>query len=158
MPTWTPFEIATIPPDKRELFKLAHAGVMPIVFLNSRYQVNVVAFNHPTFGKVAHLSIKALDKSASHDWRDFQRIKNEIVGPECEAIEIYPAESRLVDGANQYHLWAFQSYQVPLGFNERLVAEGCSNGAVQRPFEDGSRPDDLLTADEVDAKIGTLYR
>jgi len=28
-----------------------------------------------------------------------------IVGEEHEAFEVYPAESRLVDTANQYHLW-----------------------------------------------------
>jgi hypothetical protein len=36
-----------------------------------------------------------------HDWRDLQRIKNQLVGPECEAVELYPAESRKVDTANQ---------------------------------------------------------
>jgi hypothetical protein len=43
-----------------------------------------------------------LDGQAIHDWRELQRIKNEIVGDEIEAVELYPAESRLLDTANWY--------------------------------------------------------
>lgn len=46
---------------------------------------------------------------------DAQRIKNELLGDEYEACELYPAESRLVDGANQFHLWAING-QFPFGF------------------------------------------
>lgn len=86
-----------------------------------------------------HLSIRNQDRSARHDWRDFQRIKNQLAGPKWEAVEIYPAESRLVDGANQYHLWCFQ-FQFGIGFQRRLVAnaaqsELASPGSVQRDFE-----------------------
>jgi hypothetical protein len=56
--------------------------------------------------KTVHLSIKRFDRGPVRDWRHLQQIKNEVVGPEAEAFEIFPAESRLVDTANQYHLWA----------------------------------------------------
>lgn len=90
-----------------------------------------------------HLSIKSQDRSIRHDWRDFQRIKNQLCGPEWEAMEIYPAESRLVDGANQYHLWCFP-FNLGIGFNRRLVMDQetsekafpMAKGAVQRPFEE----------------------
>lgn len=52
-----------------------------------------------------HLSIRHQQRKAIRDWRHFQRIKNELVGKQREAIEIFPPESLLVDGANQYHLW-----------------------------------------------------
>ena len=52
-----------------------------------------------------HLDIHRLDGGTCKEWRDFQQIKNELVGPEFEALELFPAESRLVDTANQYHLW-----------------------------------------------------
>ena len=89
-----------------------------------------------------HLSIRNADRSARHDWRDFQRIKNQLAGPEWEAVEIYPAESRLVDAANQYHLWCFQ-FTFGIGFARRLVlrqAQGDiafphAKGAVQRDPE-----------------------
>ena len=67
-----------------------------------------------------HLSIKKIDRSAVHNWSHMQRIKNELVGDEHEAIELYPAESRLVNMANQYHLWvlANKEFSFPFGFAE----------------------------------------
>src|SRR6187402_3694185 len=44
-----------------------------------------------------HLDIRRLDGGPCNDWRNFQQIKNELVGPEYEAVELFPAESRLVD-------------------------------------------------------------
>lgn len=69
---------------------------------------------------------------------------NELAGPEMEGLQLFPAESRLVDGANQYHVWILKGSKVPIGFAERLVSEGdCGIGVDQRPFEDDSRPQDL---------------
>lgn len=63
------------------------------------------------------LSIKRLDREPARDFRHLQQIKNEIMGPEREAIEIFPRESRLVDGSNQTHLWVFAAgVEVPIGF------------------------------------------
>lgn len=123
---------------------------------NNRYDVGVYRGGEPDgpLGQWIHLSIKDHDRSARHDWRDLQRIKNELVGPECDAIEIYPAESRLVDAANQYHLFVFLEAKIPLGFTERFVAEGTSTRlpkAQQRPFE--LRPADCLTGAEYDAYV-----
>lgn len=103
------------------------------VYLNSRYQV---ALRRLDKGMI-HLSIKRLDREPIHDWRDLQEIKNMLTNPECEAVEIYPAESRRVDSANQYHLWVFtdQAYRVPFGFSERLVSSSEQGGSKQRPLE-----------------------
>lgn len=54
-----------------------------------------------------HLSLRTVENDTRHDWRDMQRIKTELLGPDWEAIELYPAESRVVDTANQYHLFCF---------------------------------------------------
>jgi hypothetical protein len=94
------------------------------VFLNDTYQVNVRVMEKTYHGMpVVWLSIKRIDKEACHDWRDFQEIKNQLVGPECEAVELYPAESRVVDTANQYHLWvvADPKFRWPLGFRHGAV-------------------------------------
>ena len=56
-------------------------------------------------GHITYLSIKRHDREPIHDWRDLQEIKNQIVGREHLAYEIYPPESLLYDTANQYHLW-----------------------------------------------------
>jgi len=85
---------------------------------NDIYLVRV--FSHPPF---IQLDISRKDEQPCENWRHFQQIKNELVGAEFEAVELYPAESRLVDTANQYHLWivADQKYRFPFGFHHRLV-------------------------------------
>lgn len=72
-----------------------------------------------------HLSIRRFDKAACRDWRHFQWIKNEICGAEREAIEVFPAESRLMDASNQYHLWVYPDGEsVPVGSRSgRAVAD-----------------------------------
>jgi hypothetical protein len=85
-----------------------------------------------------HLSIKRRDREPIGDWRVMQEIKNAIVGPEREAAELYPAESRLVDTANQYHLWVLpEGDRFSFGFDSRFVldAHECPiPGAKQRPL------------------------
>lgn len=68
-------------------------------------------------GRFLHLSIKRNDRGVVHDWRDLQRIKSELCGPEAEGVELYPAESRVVDMANQYHLWVFTKNKIGFGFS-----------------------------------------
>lgn len=139
---WTPFREVTTASPPPEI------GAQ-VVVENSRYMVFIRLLKHPRYGEVCHLSIKTHDKAAYHDWRDFQRIKDEICGPEFEAVEIYPQARYLVDTSNQYHLWVFLEHRLELGFTERLVAEGSWENSVQRPFEADNRPPDLLTADEL---------
>jgi hypothetical protein len=55
-----------------------------------------------------------------------QQIKNELIGPEHEALELFPAESRLINISNEFHLWAHPTsgYRFPFGFcAERCVVE-----------------------------------
>lgn len=113
------------------------------VYMNDLYQVNAQLVAAP-FGAVAGdvmwLSIKRRDKAPVHDWRELQAVKNLIIGPEHEGFEVYPAESRLVDTANQYHLWVFldPKFRLPVGFREREVMgadQAAAIGATQRDFE-----------------------
>jgi hypothetical protein len=82
------------------------------------------------------LSIHRLDRAPCRDWRDFYQIKCELLGPECEAVELYPAAARLVDAANEYHLIGSSdpTWRFPFGFQERLVLETPGGKAKQRPF------------------------
>ena len=96
------------------------------VWANDLYSVVV---EHSELGW-AYMTIKRLDRHAIRDWRHLQSIKNECVGPEREAFEIFPAESRLMDTANQYHLW--------------VLPEGQS-------LDVGERGRQLATADEIRA-------
>jgi len=154
-PEWTPFELSYLAEDAE------HVRINGVPWLNSRWQVwireNVpTGFPDPTDPEkrllVTHLSIKRHDRDVvlGKDWRDFQRIKNELCGEECEAFEIYPGEDRLVDTANQYHLWVLPSgLNFPIGYSERLVSEETRDQARQRPFEDDAKPDDLKSEEEM---------
>lgn len=114
------------------------------IWINDEYQVNIDKSPQHAFPHMIiwHVSIKRRDKAPLHDWRDLQMIKNLLCGPEVEAVELYPAESRLVDTANQYHLWAFISdsrgkpVRLPFGWNERAVSEAELDGSKQRRFKE----------------------
>lgn len=114
------------------LVAMAALSVAGTAFENDVYRV----LRHEIPGGMVHLTINRLDKSAVHDWRDYQEIKNQLVGPECEAIELYPAESRLVDNANQFHLWCWldPTFRVPVGYRDRAVSCISTGTTQQRPF------------------------
>ena len=160
-PRWTPFVPAdALPMSEANLREMATNFGLPIdqmreymenerkasnIVLNSIYQVDVRDCDPvPGWPKMKWLSIKRIDRKPIGDerFRDFQRIKNELVGPECEAVELYPAESRLVDTANQYHLWAVvePAHQFPFGFGERVTSyKPKLGGAVQKPHDEGEQ-------------------
>jgi len=108
------------------------------VYCNSVYQVVKRRQESNTdFPALIWLSIKRKDKAPIRDWRDFQDIKNELVGKYYEGVELYPAESRKVDMANQYHLWIIDDikFRFPFGFNDRIVISNVgdyADGAKQR--------------------------
>ncbi len=92
--------------------------------------------------RLTWLSIKRHDRKPIRDWRDLQRIKNDVVGEDCEAVELFPASSRLVDSANQYHLWALPlGERWPLGFQTRFVTDTVTPemNIGQRPLGDDDR-------------------
>lgn len=79
-------------------------------FVNGHYSVQVS--DEPTpFGVVVHLWIRRHDGERIRTWAALQRIKTEIVGPERVAVEVFPAESELVDAANMFHLWVLPEGQ-----------------------------------------------
>lgn len=146
---WMPLVPAKSAPNKvqdRELQTLVQ-GLAEMdgttIWMNDRYTVARREQSAPGVPSLVHLSIRSNDHSAIRDWRDMQRIKNELIGPEEEAVELYPAESRLCDTSNQFHIWCFKGVVWPFGFSERLVGYPESgSGAVQRKWEEGSEPAD----------------
>lgn len=150
IPDWTPFQRAYSTPESREFHKKKF-GEIPEqeCWRNSCYQVTVERDVPNGFGVhgVIWLSIKITAGSRyRHDWRDFQRIKNELCGNECDAIEVYPRESNLHDTADQYHLWVFpESMPLPIGFLNRHVSEQHpGHTGSQRRWIKESRPTDLM--------------
>jgi hypothetical protein len=89
-------------------------------------------------GYVRQILIRRKDLGPLVDWRDKQAIKNQIAGPESEAIEIFPAESRVVDNQNWTHLWLQDGgARFPFGFP---VGSRVTQGDGQRPAGERSDP------------------
>jgi hypothetical protein len=108
------------------------------VWFNDTYNVTVRRFHKdPVFssrsGGMVQIGICSFDGTARHDWRDFQAIKNQLAGEECEALELYPAESRLLDPSNYYTLWCFPGVRrLNIGQPERKVRDADAAWAPQR--------------------------
>jgi len=88
------------------------------VWKNNVYIVQVVP--HKTeWGHVMQLMIRRNDEAPVRDWLDLQRIKNEILGEQRTAVEVFPAQGELVDHANLYHLWVLpEGFELPFGMRE----------------------------------------
>jgi hypothetical protein len=110
------------------------ATITQEMWSNDRYVCHVRRFDS---GAVAHISYRRQDRKPARDWRDAQRIKNELAGEHTWAMEVYPDEDHLVDGANQYHLWCLPPGVVPpFGFHQGrevgTAEQAAAIGAVQR--------------------------
>lgn len=117
---WTPLERAVNDP------------LSPGTVLYGNEQVTVSVREDPQGAKL--ISYHYRDRAPIRDWRIGMRIKDEIGGPDWEAIEQYPAQSRLVDESNEYWITAF-----PPG---HLMHEVLSNNGMQKRS--------VMTQDEID--------
>lgn len=104
------------PTLEEKLFWIEHAIAKMTslqIFENEIYSVQV-RDNHPFI----QLTIERRDLQPCRDWKHLQQIKNELIGPEHEAVELFPAESRLIDAGNQYHMWVHSdpTYRFSVGW------------------------------------------
>lgn len=164
---WVPLrrlEENEIDPRVRALAEAAGVRAEQEWWVNPRYQVRVryVPFDGEPEGTrdgLVHLSINAHDRSPMRNWRHLQQMKNEVMGEDRTAVEIFPPEDHLTDTSNQYHLWVLPAdVDLPFGFEERFVSteqdvEEFNSGrgnptgkGRQEPWEPGlttgRRPDD----------------
>lgn len=101
-------------------------------WINDMYVVSV-----DRSGEIGHISIRRQDRGHAKDWRHFQQIKNELFGNEREAVELYPAESRVVDTVNQFHLWVLpEGFTVPCGFRHGIKSVETFLNSKQRAFDE----------------------
>jgi hypothetical protein len=83
------------------------AGGQPIeLWISDRYECTVRTFPVGNVS-VRHLSINREDRRPVRNWRHLQQIKNEVCGGLWTGVEYFPPEDRLIDSANQYHLFCF---------------------------------------------------
>lgn len=70
------------------------------------------------WGIVEHACIRNAEAS-DIPWAEKQRIKRELFGKWTTAIEVFPADDRLVDQANMYHLWILpDGFPLPFGIHQ----------------------------------------
>jgi len=129
--------------DDKQLRDMVAAMSKEKIYRNDLYQVAID--KNPPHGFAGAiiwwLSIKRTDKEPILDWRDMQAIKNQLCGEEVEMIQLFPAESRLVDGANQWHFFAFMKMggkrnpRLPLGWTVRYVDDRKPGMGKQRPHD-----------------------
>lgn len=138
---WQPLVWAELPQTRGKL--MPNVGPHGVGWINALYTVQVRSFPYPEpWGRVIHLSITNRDRSARRDWRHFQKIKNQLAGPEWTAVEIYPPESCLTDEANSFHLFCFEARCLPFMWEKRSI---CVNTpGSQRPFAHGDAPEDVV--------------
>ena len=80
-------------------------------FVNDIYVVLVFYF----VGGTVRLTI--MDENKRHDWTDYQRIKDTLLGEDWEGVEIFPARRLVVDRINAYHLWC-RPYPFKIGWRD----------------------------------------
>lgn len=137
---WQPMRKGTLNPASPMAQEASRGLTHYYAYRNPRLRVTgVEAWGNDLYNGVlvwfddgsGHFSFKRQDRAAVRDWRHVQSIKNEIAGPDREAVEIYPPESQLVDGANEYHLWILPPGQIcQLGFRNREI--GPANDTYDR--------------------------
>ena len=87
---------------------------------NNIYVVLIRPFVDENGAKVVHLAIRTASQ-LEPPWRDMQRIKNELFGPEATAVQVMPPHSELIDEADMYHMWVL-SERMPFSLFYRSAA------------------------------------
>jgi hypothetical protein len=83
-------------------------------------QFRVMFFHRQTeWGLVEHLMITQHNGNKINDhWATLQQIKNELMGSDRLAVEVYPPTTELTDDMNAYHLWVLPvGFKLPFGLN-----------------------------------------
>lgn len=88
-------------------------------YVNNYYCV-MISHENTEWGEVQHLWIRnEASTPIRNHWATLQRIKNELIGSELVAVEVYPKVSELVDQANMYHLWVMpQGVELPFNLQQ----------------------------------------
>lgn len=115
-----PWERRDTPPEAMVRYERDADHFRPYGFLNNRYSVQI-SDEATDWGLVIHLWIRRHDGEMVRSWADMQRIKNELVGEERVALEVFPATSQLIDNANIAHLWVLpEGFSLPFSLKKSI--------------------------------------
>jgi len=80
-------------------------------------------FVRTDLGVVTHLMIRSVADAGrgiglEPSWQDLQRIKNELCGPDTEAVQVYPRQGDVIDQVDMYHLFVLPpAWPLPFGLH-----------------------------------------
>ena len=116
-----PWEKRDTPDElRRQWVKDTSIRWQQVSYVNNRYSVQCSTVRTEAFGDVIHLWIRRHVNEPARSWPDLMRIKNELVGEDRIAIEVYPAAVDVVDQAHMTHLWVLgEGIILPFGLKGR---------------------------------------
>ena len=79
-----------------------------------RYLVQVLETLAP-WGFARHMKVQRADGKPGISWDELQRLKDEYLGPDVLAVELYPPTNRVVNDLNMRHLWEVPEHVLPIG-------------------------------------------
>ncbi len=112
---WGEWEEREITDDQRRDYPVAENVYR--TFLNNRFHVQIYRIE-TGWGEVLQLTVGRHGDLGQPSWSELQRIKNELIGRERVAVQVFPAESHLVDQADLLHLWVLpKGFELPFGLH-----------------------------------------
>lgn len=120
-----------MPVDPELLVRFPAVRNVVRVVRNDFYVVQWFEF-YSDLGMMIHLAIRSIKGAGKQygiepPWRDLQRIKNEVVGPGFEAVQVCPKQHHLIDHVDMYHLFVLPlEWPLPFGLHREngFVREG----------------------------------
>lgn len=89
------------------------------IFENGWLVVNVRTAHPPSLKFPVDHAFFRTTTFAELNWKEKQRVKDELFGADRTAIEIFPRQADLVDAINMYHLWVFPAgFKFPFGLSD----------------------------------------
>jgi hypothetical protein len=83
------------------------------VYQNNRFTAMVDDNSRTTKGKATKVYVSPHNAGRDVFFKDLQRIKNEIFGPQALAVQYFPREEELVDTVNVYWLFVYPEGVLP---------------------------------------------
>lgn len=80
-----------------------------------RYRTQVLECLAP-WGTTQHLVVERHDGRDGIPWDDLQELKDECLGTDVLAVELYPPAANVVNEVNRRHLWTVPPAVLPIGF------------------------------------------
>ncbi len=92
------------------------------IWVNSRFLAVVAHRIDPMFGEIDHVMVQNAKGGKDVMWADLQSIKNDLFGEERVALQVFPAESNLVNKTHTYHIHVLSESESKAWTERNLLA------------------------------------